>query len=215
MSSNNGEAEPAAASGTPTERTAASDGASAHASGSQGPEECRVRVHNLSPGITEQQLMQLFGTYGDVTKVYVVRDNNARPLSAYITYTLPENAAEAMRQLDGNVQLQGAPLQLYVHPARDVDAKLMNVPPISYSRLYFHGFPSTCSVDDLIALFRQYGRVCTLSLSAGVRGTVTMGTTEEAIAAIEGLDNTSLSGTGPPYMRVRDVLGTILCLLTV
>jgi RNA recognition motif-containing protein len=150
--------------------------------------------------VTDEQLLQLFGPFGSINHVYVVLDNSSRPLAAYISYAEAASATAAMEHFDGKVQLEGAPMELYITPAQDSDCDRMGLPHLEYSRLYYHGFPADSAFQDLLPTFQRFGRVCSLVMSTGVRGTVTMGTKEQAVAVIEGLDNTPVEGG---KLRVR------------
>jgi hypothetical protein len=68
--------------------------------------ETTLRVSNLSKGVSEIELRELFGAYGKVSKVSLPRialPNGTKEVRgfAYITYDMKMNAERAMAALDG------------------------------------------------------------------------------------------------------------------
>jgi RNA recognition motif-containing protein len=162
---------------------------------------CNLRIHNLPPGVTEEQLSQLFGAFGVITEVHLVAEDAYGLCTACVTYAQAASAAAALEHFDGKVQLEGAPMELHVHPARDSDCDSMGLPHLEYSWLCFQGFPAGSSFQDILAVFQPFGRVAILvtsssssSSSGGGRGNVRMSTQQLAVAAMEGLDGTPVEG---------------------
>jgi RNA recognition motif-containing protein len=159
----------------------------------------RLRIHNLPPGITEEQLSQLFSPFGGITELQLIGEDAHRLWTAYVTYAKATCATAALQHFDGKVQLEGAPMELYVHPARDADCDSMGLPHLEYSWLSFQGFPASSSFRDIEATFQRFGRVTALittssSSSSSGPGTVMMATQQQARAAIQGLDTTAVEG---------------------
>jgi len=62
-----------------------------------------LRVTNLSDETTEQDLREMFGQYGTVTRVYLVRDkeHNISRGFAFVTFSNRRDAEIAMNKLNG------------------------------------------------------------------------------------------------------------------
>jgi RNA recognition motif-containing protein len=77
--------------------------------------ENKLFVGNLSWDATEDDLQELFGKAGTVTEVAVMRDRftgRARGF-AFITMSTPEEALEAIRQLE-NMEFMGRPMKVNI-----------------------------------------------------------------------------------------------------
>lgn len=106
--------------------------------------------------------------------------------------------------------LQGAATYLSVYYAKkqhDTSTVDKESCPARNAKLYFCGTPAGLRRDSILALFSAFGRVRHLQVytdSYGVlsSGTVTMYSTEEAIAAMNNLDGKVLhTGTAPLKVR--------------
>eukprot|EP00898_Chlorokybus_atmophyticus_P002229 jgi/Chlat1/3006/Chrsp2S08920 len=73
----------------------------------------RLFVRNLAYTTTEEELSALFGAYGELSDVHVVRDRETKRSKgfAYVLFLLPEHAVRAKEELDGSV-FQGRLLHL-------------------------------------------------------------------------------------------------------
>ncbi|RAL37707.1 hypothetical protein DM860_000401 [Cuscuta australis] len=80
-------------------------------------ESGRLFIRNLPYSTTEDELGEHFSKYGSVSEVHIVVDKEARQSKgfAYILYSLPEDAARALEELDGSI-FQGR--LLHVMPAK-------------------------------------------------------------------------------------------------
>ncbi|VFQ95170.1 unnamed protein product [Cuscuta campestris] len=80
-------------------------------------ESGRLFIRNLPYSTTEDELGEHFSKYGSVSEVHIVVDKEARRSKgfAYILYSLPEDAARALEELDGSI-FQGR--LLHVMPAK-------------------------------------------------------------------------------------------------
>ncbi|EME30124.1 RNA-binding protein [Galdieria sulphuraria] len=65
----------------------------------------RLFVRNLAYSVTDEELTKLFEKYGLLSDVHVCIDSETQKAKgfAFITFVLPENAAQAMAELDGHI----------------------------------------------------------------------------------------------------------------
>ncbi|XP_010914288.1 multiple RNA-binding domain-containing protein 1 isoform X2 [Elaeis guineensis] len=77
----------------------------------------RLFIRNLPYTTTEDELMELFGRFGDISHVHIVVDKDTKRSKgiAYVLYTLPESAVRALEELDNSI-FQGR--LLHVMPAK-------------------------------------------------------------------------------------------------
>ncbi|XP_038980805.1 multiple RNA-binding domain-containing protein 1 [Phoenix dactylifera] len=77
----------------------------------------RLFIRNLPYTTTEDELMELFGQFGDISQVHLVVDKDTKQSKgiAYVLYTLPESAVRALEELDNSI-FQGR--LLHVLPAK-------------------------------------------------------------------------------------------------
>lgn len=77
----------------------------------------RLFIRNLPYTTTEDELMELFGQFGDISQVHLVVDKDTKRSKgiAYVLYTLPESAVRALEELDNSI-FQGR--LLHVMPAK-------------------------------------------------------------------------------------------------
>ncbi|KAG9455284.1 hypothetical protein H6P81_008188 [Aristolochia fimbriata] len=83
----------------------------------QDLEITRLFVRNLPYTANEEDLMELFGQYGDVSEVHIVLDKDTKRSKGigYVLFSLPESAVRALRELDNSI-FQGR--LLHVMPAK-------------------------------------------------------------------------------------------------
>ena len=82
-------------------------------------ESGRIFVRNLPYSTQEEELNQLFGEYGPLTEVTIPVDKTSNKSMglAFVTFMLPEHAAKAYQELDGQI-FQGRLLHLLPAKAR-------------------------------------------------------------------------------------------------
>ncbi|PKA62790.1 Polyadenylate-binding protein 2 [Apostasia shenzhenica] len=80
-------------------------------------ETSRLFVRNLSYTTTEDELLDLFRQFGDVSEIYIVvnKDTKRSKGIGYVLFTLPESALRAMKELDNSI-FQGR--LLHIMPAK-------------------------------------------------------------------------------------------------
>lgn len=86
----------------------------------------RLFIRNLPYTTTEDELMELFSRFGDVSQVHLVVDKyTKRPKGiAYVLYALPDSAVRALEELDNSI-FQGR--LLHVMPAKPQHAFTQNL----------------------------------------------------------------------------------------
>lgn len=74
-------------------------------SGGNVLETGRLFVRNLSYSVTDEELVALFEKYGLLSDVHVCLDPETQKAKgfAFVTFVIPENAAQAMAELDGHI----------------------------------------------------------------------------------------------------------------
>jgi len=65
----------------------------------------RLFVRNLSYSVTEEELTKLFEKYGALSDIHICRDSETQKPTgfAFVTFVIPENAAQALTELDGHI----------------------------------------------------------------------------------------------------------------
>jgi len=86
----------------------------------------RLFLRNLSYTCTEEDLQNLFSTYGSLVEVHLPIDKNSNKSTgfAFVTYMMPEHAMKAWQDLDGKI-FQGR--ILHIIPGRDKKTEDPNV----------------------------------------------------------------------------------------
>ncbi|KAI8462603.1 MAG: hypothetical protein J3K34DRAFT_475967 [Monoraphidium minutum] len=174
-----------------------------HASSGAGVEEKRqLAFSGAPPGATEGELLAVFGgTGGIVESVSLSRDPDTRESkgSGTATFATRQEAQAALDAMDGKVTMDGAAAPLTVRwveaaPRRskggdgrgdDVDDRTV----------FFARVLRSATEESVRALFSRFGRVSEINLFRAFQGApttkgcglATMGSAEEATAAIAGL----------------------------
>ncbi|ESQ55405.1 hypothetical protein EUTSA_v10024436mg [Eutrema salsugineum] len=87
----------------------------------------RLFVRNLPYTATEEELMEHFSEFGEISEVHIVVDKETKRSKgiAYILYPIPESAARAMKELDNSI-FQGRLLHILPAKHRETSDKLVN-----------------------------------------------------------------------------------------
>ncbi|KAF6260316.1 hypothetical protein COO60DRAFT_909475 [Scenedesmus sp. NREL 46B-D3] len=150
---------------------------------------------------TEQDLLPLFQKYGDVRDIIILKDKvSSQPRGcAFVSYATKEEAEAAIRALDKGVHLSGALCPLEVRFARSHQYVPAGQGPTDNRQLFFTRAPVITAEEQLKALFSRFGEVEEINLFRERRtalskgcGFITMATREQAMAAMQALDEKHL-----------------------
>eukprot|EP00879_Flechtneria_rotunda_P011421 GHRR01011930.1.p1 GENE.GHRR01011930.1~~GHRR01011930.1.p1 ORF type:complete len:414 (+),score=97.93 GHRR01011930.1:226-1467(+) len=150
---------------------------------------------------SESDLLPLFQKYGDVKDVIILKDKvSGQPRGcAFVSYGTREEADAAIQALDKGVHLPGALCPIEVRFARSHQYVPAGIGPQDNRQLFIARLPPTATEDELRVLFSHYGEVEEINLFRERRthiskgcGFVTMGTREQAMAAMFALDEKQL-----------------------
>uniref|UniRef100_A0A565CFH3 RRM domain-containing protein n=1 Tax=Arabis nemorensis TaxID=586526 RepID=A0A565CFH3_9BRAS len=87
----------------------------------------RLFVRNLPYTATEEELMEHFSKFGEISEVHLVLDKETKRSKgiAFILYPIPESAARAMKELDNSI-FQGRLLHILPAKHREMSDKQVN-----------------------------------------------------------------------------------------
>jgi RNA recognition motif-containing protein len=181
--------------------------AAAAAAGDSGSGECghlfRLFVGWVPKDYTQADLVPLFEPAGRVRDAMILRDRitGAPRGCAFVSFATREEAELAVARLDRRVHLPGAMSPLEVRFARSHQYVQAGAGPQDNRQLFFSNAPARATDADMRALFAQHGTVEEIVLFRDRRtrtskgcGFVTMGSREQAITAMEALDERPVPG---------------------
>ncbi|KIZ02294.1 CUG-BP- and ETR-3-like factor 5 [Monoraphidium neglectum] len=156
----------------------------------------------------ESQLRPLFNQCGTVIDVQILRERATGQSRgcAFVGYETSQEAEAAIEQLNHRVHLPGAATPLEVRFARSRLFIPAGSGPSDNRQLFFSRAPLSVAESELEALFARFGTVDTISLfrehdtraSKGC-GLVMMASREEAVAAMDSLDERhTMDGAAAP-----------------
>lgn len=170
----------------------------------EGPEDNRqLFFARLPTTVTEQEVTDLFSKYGTVEDINLFRERRTHISKGcgFITLGSREEAMQAMEALDDKYTVEGAIQPIAVKWA-DPDLQVKKRRAVEDSNaenrmLFFAKVLRSASEEEVKALFSGFGKVYDVNLFRAFQGApttkgcglVTMGSHEEAAAAIEALDN--------------------------
>lgn len=169
-----------------------------------GPDDNRQLFFACAPtSATEEQLKELFGRYGEVEDVNLFRERrtHASKGCGFITMHTREQAIATMAALDEKHLMEGATTPLAVRwadPLLQIKKRRAVEDSNAENRmLFFAKVLRSANEDEVRSLFNKFGRVIEVNLFRAFQGApttkgcglVTMGSNDEAAAAIEALDN--------------------------
>lgn len=152
--------EPAQSEQPPIETEPASQPISADAAG------FKIFVGGLAADVNEDELRMVFGTYGEVTKVHMIRGNSTR-LAAFVYYDSSQAADDAIAVLHEKYKIrQDADATIVVRWAnqererdRSGGAGGSAVRSADGWKLFVGGLPADTSENELRTIFSTYGEV--------------------------------------------------------
>ncbi|KAK6477730.1 RNA-binding protein 4.1-like isoform X1 [Huso huso] len=145
----------------------------------------KLFIGNLSPSTTADQLRTLFAQYGKVTESDVVKDFG-------FVHMDEQAAQEAIRNLH-HYELNGRLMNVEVSRSKKQQQHPDPAPPSATTKLHVGNISSTCTSQELRAKFEAYGPVAECDIVKEY-AFVHMERAEDAMEAIQGLDNAAFQG---------------------
>ncbi|MBN3282838.1 RBM41 protein, partial [Polyodon spathula] len=146
----------------------------------------KLFIGNLSPSTTADQLRTLFAQYGEVTESDVVKDFG-------FVHMDERSAQEAIKNLH-HYELNGRLMNVEISRSKKQQQQLTDPgPPWATTKLHVGNISSTCTSQDLRAKFEAYGQVAECDIVKEY-AFVHMVRAEDAMEAIQGLDNAAFQG---------------------
>ncbi|XP_030636407.1 RNA-binding protein 4.1-like [Chanos chanos] len=136
----------------------------------------KIFIGNLSPNTTAEELRSLFSQYGKISECDIVKN------FGFVHMDDKAEADEAIRNLHHHV-LNGLPMNV----------ELSRGKPKASTKLHVGNISSNCTNQELRAKFEEYGPVVECDIVKDY-AFVHMERVEDAMEAINGLDNTAFQG---------------------
>ncbi|KAK8292660.1 hypothetical protein V6Z12_D06G135200 [Gossypium hirsutum] len=181
------------------------------------PKFTNVYVKNLSETTSDEDLKKVFGTYGTITSVVVMKDQNGKSRCfGFVNFQSPDAAAAAVEKLNG---MKNDDKTWYVGRAQrkaereaELKAKFEQERTSRYEKLqaanlYLKNLDDSIDTEKLKELFSEFGTItsCMVMLDPqGVSkgsGFVAFSTPEEASKALNAM-NGKMIGKKPLYVAV-------------
>uniref|UniRef100_A0A3B3QCR3 RNA binding motif protein 4.1 n=2 Tax=Paramormyrops kingsleyae TaxID=1676925 RepID=A0A3B3QCR3_9TELE len=148
----------------------------------------KIFVGNLSQETTADELRALFTQYGKVSECDIVKNYG------FVHMDEKTEADEAIRNLH-HYELHGQPMNVEISRGK-VKAS---------TKLHVGNINSTCTNQELRAKFEEYGPVVECDIVKDY-AFVHMERVEDAMEAINGLDNTAFQGVSVPRFHRRALI---------
>lgn len=173
-------------------------------SGVQGSDGYKLFVGGLPLDCSEDELRQVFGTYGEVKKVLLMPHPHSGRMAALVFYSSLEEAETAIHCLDRTYKIRvDAELPIEVRwatkktPASMPYQQAQEIPKDGGNgfKLFVGGLPSDCQDQELLHVFGTYGQVLRVHImpphaqTGRVAAFVFYARSEEAFTAIQTLNN--------------------------
>ncbi|CAK8532748.1 unnamed protein product [Lathyrus sativus] len=187
-------------------------------SGNGSPKFTNVYVKNLSETYTDEDLKQLFNTYGVITSAVIMKDDNGKSRCfGFVNFQNPESAAAAVEGLNGTATNDGK--FLFVGraqrkseretelKARFEQEKIKRYEKLQGANLYLKNLDDNLNEEKLKELFSEFGTITSCKVMYDVHGHskgsgfVAFLTPEEASKAINEM-NGKIIGHKPLYVAV-------------
>ncbi|CAJ1953243.1 unnamed protein product [Sphenostylis stenocarpa] len=182
------------------------------------PQFTNVYVKNFSEAFTDEDLKQLFNTYGIITSAVVMKDSDGKSRGfGFVNFESPDSAAAAVEKLNGTIMnhdkvLYVARAQRKAEREAELKAKFEQQRKVKFEKLqganlYLKNFDDSFTDEKLRELFSKFGTttsckvmVDALGHSKGC-GFVAFSTPEEARKAINEMHGKMIGGK-PLYVAV-------------
>lgn len=112
----------------------------------------RLYIGNLSPEVTEDDLKELFGKFGEFVDLFVNKEKNF----AFVKYDFYANCEQVKRDLDGEI-LKGKNLKIRFAPNNSA-IKVKNLDPFVSNELLHYGFQAFGEVERAHVIVDERGK---------------------------------------------------------
>lgn len=170
-------------------------------SSSGGSNRTKVFVNNLDPSTTTDDLRELFSQFGTVVSCVVPIDTYRRnpKLFGYVDFESPDVTRAAIENMNGKL-VNGNKIYVRYHYSKSDRAQSVEEHKANYTNLFVKNIDTKVSEKELSSLFAKYGDIQSVSLQVDEEGNskgfafITFATHDQAVAAVEGLNNFVLEG---------------------
>ncbi|PPS15764.1 hypothetical protein GOBAR_AA04814 [Gossypium barbadense] len=181
------------------------------------PKFTNVYVKNLSETTSDEDLKKVFGTYGTITSVVVMKDQNGKSRCfGFVNFQSPDAAAAAVEKLNG---MKNDDKTWYVGRAQrkaereaELKAKFEQERTSRYEKLqaanlYLKNLDDSIDTEKLKELFSEFGTITSCKVMLDPQGVskgsgfVAFSTPEEASKALNAM-NGKMIGKKPLYVAV-------------
>jgi polyadenylate-binding protein len=156
-----------------------------------------VFVSNLPPGTTNDELVELFSEFGNVTSYKIVTNSNTTRLQGYVEFETEEEMKNAIN--NQGVRLRNYEVYVTQFVPRDKREKLHES---SWTNVYIKNLPGNTIVNELNELFEPYGNIISsmvnpIEVNGEMKafGYVNFEKHEDAVKAVSDLNETTHMGT--------------------
>mmetsp|Transcript_73976 Transcript_73976/g.206600 ORF Transcript_73976/g.206600 Transcript_73976/m.206600 type:complete len:519 (+) Transcript_73976:58-1614(+) len=135
-------------------------GGDGRGAGREGETEHKLFIGSLPSDITEEELQTVFGTYGEVTKVVLLKPNAGGNRAALVFYAAKQSGEDAIKVLDQQYKIRHDAAQpISVRWARDGKKDDRNDKRESSNKVFAGNLPVDLTEDELKTVFETYGKL--------------------------------------------------------
>jgi len=153
-----------------------------------------IFIKNLHKDINQQQLYDLFSSFGNILSCKVAVDDTGKSKGFGFIHFETKEAAEKAIESTNSLFFENKPV--YVGPFIPADKRVRNNPDNIYTNVYIKNIPEDTSKEDFNALVSKFGNVTSIFLPTHPDGKLkgfgfaNFQKHEEAENCVKGLDNT-------------------------
>lgn len=161
-----------------------------------------VFVNGLAKSIDNKQLYDTFSVFGNILSCKVSTSPKAESLGyGFVHFETEESATNAIERVNGKVILDQTVTVAHFKSKRERGAN-KNV----FTNVFVKNFPSTITQEAMLEMFSKYGVVTSSVLNVDADknrafGFINFATSEQASAAVDGLNNTDLGNDRKLYVN--------------